>query len=184
MGPIGHGSRVECVRNLDPALAMVHAGWPPGPPAAPPVVWIDRPEPAELASLDAACFAPSWDTETYAKELQRPERRIWVLRTGSPVQSVGFAVCQRVDREVEVLRLGIVPDLRNRGWGKRLLAGVLARLAKAGARRVFLEVREGNRPALALYEAAGFREVSRRRNYYAAPPEDAVIMARDIGRRR
>jgi ribosomal-protein-alanine N-acetyltransferase len=160
------------------------AGWPPDRPARPPAVWIERPDPEELWALDAACFSAPWDAAAYAEELLRPERRIWVLRSGPPPRSVGFAVCQRVEGEVELLRLGVVPGLRNRGWGKRLLAGVLARLAKAGARRVFLEVREGNRPALALYESAGFREVSRRRHYYTAPPEDAVVMARDLGRRR
>ena len=163
---------------------MVPAGWPPGSPASPPAVWIENPDPEELAALDAACFSPAWDAATYAAEVQRTDRRFWVLRGGDPARSVGFAVCLCVDREVEVLRLGIVPGMRNRGWGKRLLAGVLARLAKAGARRVFLEVREGNRPAIAIYEDAGFREVGRRPDYYAAPPEDAVIMARDLGRRR
>jgi len=81
------------------------------------------------------------------------------------------------------MRLGIVPGLRERGWGKRLLAGVLARLASHGVHRVFLEVREGNRPAAALYLGAGFQEVGRRPNYYAAPTEDALLLALNLRRR-
>ena len=39
-----------------------------------------------------------------------------------------------------------------------------------------LEVREGNAPAIALYEKLGFREVGRRKNYYPESKEDAVLM--------
>ena len=39
-----------------------------------------------------------------------------------------------------------------------------------------LEVREGNAPAIALYEKLGFREVGRRKNYYPERKEDAVLM--------
>ncbi|MET0429646.1 MAG: ribosomal-protein-alanine acetyltransferase, partial [Microvirga sp.] len=42
-------------------------------------------------------------------------------------------------------------------------------LAPRGARIVFLEVEEGNAPALALYRRLGFREVGRREGYYARP---------------
>jgi [ribosomal protein S18]-alanine N-acetyltransferase len=163
--------------------APLSAGTPPSPRAIPAAIWDDHPQAAELARLDAACFSPAWDADTYAEGLKRPDRRCWVLRTGTPALSVGFVACQRVEREAEVLRLGIVPGRRERGWGRRLLAGVLARLAKEGVRRVFLEVREGNRPAVALYRGAGFREVGRRPNYYASPPEDALLLARNLGRR-
>jgi len=162
---------------------MSSAGRPLSP-ASSPAAWNDRPTAEELARLDAACFSPAWEASAYAADLMRPERRCWVLRAGTPARGVGFAVCQCVGPEAEVLRLGVVPGMRDRGWGKRLMAGVLARLAKAGVRRVFLEVRAGNRPALALYEGAGFREAGRRADYYAGPPEDAVILARDLGRRR
>ena len=46
----------------------------------------------------------------------------------------------------------------------------LRRLAGLGARTVFLEVDEHNDPALRLYHRAGFREVSRRPNYYPESP--------------
>jgi ribosomal-protein-alanine N-acetyltransferase len=43
---------------------------------------------------------------------------------------------------------------------------------------VFLEVRESNHPALALYGALGFVELDRRKRYYADTDEDAVVMQR------
>ena len=69
-------------------------------------------------------------------------------------------------------------------WGlaRRLLNLNLRRLAGLGARAVFLEVGEHNDPALRLYHRAGFREVSRRTNYY--PGHDggaaALVLRRDL----
>ena len=58
----------------------------------------------------------------------------------------------------------------------------LRRLAGLGARAVFLEVDELNDPALRLYHRAGFRELSRRPNYY--PGHDggaaALVLRRDL----
>jgi ribosomal-protein-alanine N-acetyltransferase len=40
---------------------------------------------------------------------------------------------------------------------------------------VFLEVRESNAPARALYENAGFKQTGRRPSYYTSPLEDAIL---------
>jgi [ribosomal protein S18]-alanine N-acetyltransferase len=48
---------------------------------------------------------------------------------------------------------------------------------------VFLEVEEGNKPALRLYDRAGFREVGRRPGYYtdeAMAPLAARVLRRDL----
>jgi ribosomal-protein-alanine N-acetyltransferase len=42
-----------------------------------------------------------------------------------------------------------------------------------------LELRAGNRGALALYESLGFRARSRRRGYYQQPLEDALVLVRE-----
>ena len=39
-----------------------------------------------------------------------------------------------------------------------------------------LEVRAGNAAAVALYHKWGFLPVGRRKNYYTAPTEDAILM--------
>ena len=63
-------------------------------------------------------------------------------------------------------------------------AFALGRAARAGARRALLEVRAGNREALALYESLGFRRLGVRRGYYREPVEDALVLARELGARR
>ena len=44
--------------------------------------------------------------------------------------------------------------------------------------KIYLEVRESNRAAIALYEKLGFRREGLRRDYYEEPRENAVLMSR------
>ena len=56
---------------------------------------------------------------------------------------------------------------------------------RLGAEQVFLEVRVGNAPAIALYEGEGFVRVARRVALLSGrtrdgPREDALVMRRDV----
>jgi ribosomal-protein-alanine N-acetyltransferase len=51
--------------------------------------------------------------------------------------------------------------------------------ARKGASRALLEVRAGNREAVALYESLGFRRLGLRREYYREPLEDALVLVRE-----
>ncbi len=82
---------------------------------------------------------------------------------GAPL---GFTLCRSLGPEVEVLLVGVVPAARRAGVGRALLAAVAADARASGATTIFLEVRDGNAAALALYRAAGYVVVGRRRDYY------------------
>jgi len=45
----------------------------------------------------------------------------------------------------------------------------------------FLEVRQSNLPAIALYEKMGYKNIGIRKKFYEKPVEDAVIMSKNIG---
>ena len=47
-------------------------------------------------------------------------------------------------------------------------------------RRLLLDVRESNREARAFYEKMAFQEDGIRRGFYQDPPEDAVLMSREL----
>src|SRR5262249_19248766 len=73
------------------------------------------------------------------------------------------------------------PGGGGRGRARHLLDINLRRLVGLGARSVFLEVDEGNVPALRLYRRAGFRDVGRRKAYYSADRGPAaLILRRDL----
>lgn len=94
---------------------------------------------------------------------------------------VGYCVLRVLAGELEIHNLVVAPDRRGRGLGRLLLGFALAFGAGHGAGRALLEVRAGNAAARGLYAAEGFREVGRRAGYYAQPPEDALVLGREIG---
>jgi ribosomal-protein-alanine N-acetyltransferase len=81
--------------------------------------------------------------------------------------------------EGHVATLATHPDFRGQGIAKRLLSYALRRLVEEGARSSFLEVRESNTVAQAMYRKFGFEETGRRRHYYKDNNEDAILMTLD-----
>jgi ribosomal-protein-alanine N-acetyltransferase len=81
--------------------------------------------------------------------------------------------------EAEILTVGVLPHLHRQGIAGGLLRTAMAQARDAGALSMFLEVDIGNQAARALYARAGFREVGRRRRYYANGA-DALVLRVDL----
>jgi ribosomal-protein-alanine N-acetyltransferase len=79
--------------------------------------------------------------------------------------AIGFSLVRSIAGESELLLLAVLPGRHREGIGTRLLDDFIDRARLDGLARVHLEVRDGN-PAVAMYRAAGFVPVGRRRNYY------------------
>lgn len=94
-------------------------------------------------------------------------------------QLVGYFYAQNIVGEVTLLNIAIAPAQQGKGYGKALLEHFIDTSENANADSAWLEVRESNHKAFALYESAGFNEVDRRKNYYPAANgnEDAIIMS-------
>ncbi|MEO8705056.1 MAG: ribosomal protein S18-alanine N-acetyltransferase [Kofleriaceae bacterium] len=137
-------------------------------------------EAATVAELDALedierhSFARPTSREAFVAELGRDQARIYIARERGRV--VGFCNVWIVVDELHVLSVAIHPDHRRAGLGARLLAHVLDAARATGCSVATLEVRRGNRPAIALYERAGFHTVNIRAGYYQDNHEDALVM--------
>ena len=121
---------------------------------------------AGVAEIEAECFSQPWSGRTLAGELENP--------CGSRV--VGYAGMHRVLDEGYIANVAVTAEFRRRGIATALMRRMFlyARREKLGF--LTLEVREGNRAAIAFYEKLGFGAVGRRRNFYANPAEDAILM--------
>lgn len=96
----------------------------------------------------------------------------------------GFVMSRIAADEAEILSIVIAGQMRRSGLGQTLLSAHLAQLAARGVGRLFLEVEEGNAPAIGLYRRLGFESVGRREGYYAKPDGTrlaALVMRRDLG---
>jgi ribosomal-protein-alanine N-acetyltransferase len=126
------------------------------------------------------CYGEAWTAPQCAGLLPMPG--VWLILARARGEAVGFAMARTVAREAELLLLAVKSKERNRGVGGLLLDAFVERALDRGARRLHLEVREGNH-AVNLYRRAGFTQVGRRRNYYSGRDGqiyDALTLARCV----
>lgn len=129
-----------------------------------------------LAAMTARCTDQPWREATLTGHLAQPGTLALIVEAdGEPL---GFVMARVVDEECEILNLGVLPDHRRRGLGRRLLHALFEAVP---AGRCFLEVAADNGPAQALYAAEGFAAVARRPGYYVRDGRrvDALVMRRD-----
>jgi ribosomal-protein-alanine N-acetyltransferase len=131
--------------------------------------------PAMMALEAHAATAAHWRGEDYFRifAADSPQRVVMVLEQDSQVVAFIVALCAGPEWEIE--NVAVAGPARRRGLGTRLLGEFLDQARAAGAQSVFLEVRESNRAARALYEKWAFVEAGRRKAYYSRPTEDALV---------
>jgi ribosomal-protein-alanine N-acetyltransferase len=97
--------------------------------------------------------------------------------------AAGFTLCRAAGPEVELLLIAVHPDWRGQGFGQRLMETACNDAFRRGASELFLEVRENNQAARALYRRNSFIDVGRRADYYAGAGGDryaAITMRRQL----
>ena len=137
-----------------------------------------------MAALEAHIHAAPWTPDNFREAIAAGYSTRVGEREG---RIVAYGVLMLAPGEAQLLNLSVVPDARRNGLGSELLAQFLDDARRLGAEQVFLEVRESNAPAIALYARAGFESVARRESYYpaasdGAPREDALVMRRGLPR--
>jgi [ribosomal protein S18]-alanine N-acetyltransferase len=142
-----------------------------------------------IALIERVSFSDPWTFEAFSAALALPHLRFFVAEDtptggrgggGSERSLVGYVVALVMADEGEIADVAVAPAARRRGIARHLLVRVMVELVQAGVRTLYLEVRESNVPAKALYASLGFEQVGRRRGYYQHPSEDALLLKRDL----
>jgi ribosomal-protein-alanine N-acetyltransferase len=131
-----------------------------------------------VAEIEKSCFADPWTKESFRSVLTGLPAifQVAVPPPGDVVR--GYAIAFSVGEDAEILNLAVDSGFRGQGLAGKMLDVVLIELAARGARTTFLEVRESNEAARALYRSRGFVEIGRRKRYYRRPVEDALVLRR------
>jgi len=149
-----------------------------------------------VMNLERASTAAHWSEQQYQQLFQpgahRPERIVLIAEASLSDPSVpgesnaadarilGFLVAHHIAPEWELENIVVAQSARRKGLGKRLLGALLTRAKETNSDSIFLEVREANAAARALYESTGFEQSGRRKVYYNAPQEDAILYRRPL----
>ena len=133
---------------------------------------VTRDDLAALAEIEVLSFSAPWSAQALELLVTAPNGGISAEENGTVRGYIGYL---GVLDEWEITNVATHPDHRRRGIGRALVSALLQGAVKNDIRRVTLEVRASNAPAIALYESLGFTPCGLRKNFYANPREDGVI---------
>lgn len=129
-----------------------------------------------LTRVDALCFSQPWTYDGLKAELSS-DTAVFAAAVADG-EAVGCAGMHRVCGECYIDKVCVSPGLRRHGIARALVEYLMDYAQSRGDEFITLEVRPSNAPAVALYETCGFKPVGVRKNFYAEPTEDALLMTR------
>jgi ribosomal-protein-alanine acetyltransferase len=133
-----------------------------------------------VAAMERRAFSDPWSANSFRALFGNPIVHFAVAEDVMTGHVVGYVVAWFAADEAEIANLAVSEDARRSGVGAQLLDNALDVATKQRCRVVFLEVRESNAAARALYASRQFEEVGRRSRYYRKPVEDALVLRRDL----
>ena len=128
----------------------------------------------QIEEIERECFSRPWTAEQLMSQMRDAQHEFIAAVDDSRV--LGYVGLMYVLDEGYISNVAVHPEARRQGIGDALIDALAARAAELELAFLTLEVRESNAPAIALYAKHGFHPVGKRKNYYDAPKEDAVLM--------
>ena len=93
---------------------------------------------------------------------------------------VGFVIFHVAADVSEIYNIAVESVHARSGIGKELMLAAIHESGRRQARKVILEVRKSNNPAINFYLKFDFKITGERKNYYSNPIEDAYVMELDV----
>ena len=150
-----------------------------------------------IAEVDKTAYAHPWNLRHFQDSLAGGHLLQMLVSTpvatalaAAPVPTLpdgrwllGYFVAMKGVDEAHLLNITTVPRHQRQGWAQVMLQALGLWCQQEHCPTLWLEVRDSNAPARALYRKLGFEEVGRRRGYYPAGQglrEDAIVMKQDL----
>lgn len=116
-------------------------------------------------------WGEAWNQPQVAGALTMPNTfALLIDKAGATLQdadetAVGFVLSRTAADEEELLLIGVLPEYRGMGIGRKLIEQLMTDARERGVAKIFLEMRHNN-PAQSLYRQIGFEPIGQRANYY------------------
>ena len=134
----------------------------------------------DLYAVEEVCFPPPERfSRSYMQRLVRkPRAATWVAEES--FRLAGFAIIewsrQSAGIQAYIPTIEVLPEMRCRGIGSKLLQRIEGSAAAVGAIEVWLHVDVRNSSAIRLYEAHGYRNAGEAQHYYARGRDAKIYM--------
>ncbi len=137
----------------------------------------------QILEIEKISFKETWSLLLFLEELKCKDALNYVVKTDmskDPETVIAYICTRIIDREMSILRIAVSKKWQNMGIAYWLLNKVFEIAYSKGAVSVFLEVRNSNKAALALYDKAGFINIGKRPHYYVETGEDALVLFKEL----
>lgn len=82
----------------------------------------------------------------------------WVLELGDQIVGTGaYYPVSRGEKAVEIRKMYLLPEVRGKGWGKKLLQALENAIASRGFQTIWIETASVLKEAVQLYESSGYQ---------------------------
>ncbi len=134
---------------------------------------------SRLVALDNSATPTPWSEQNFRDSLHSKDQ-CWILENNNAIIASG--IVSLVMDEASLLNITVCPDYQGQGLGRKMLEFLMSESLRSGASVCFLEVRESNKAAIALYISSHFSQVGIRKNYYQLQGrgENALVMKREL----
>jgi [ribosomal protein S18]-alanine N-acetyltransferase len=137
-----------------------------------------------VLAIELAAYEFPWSRGNFIDSLAAGH--VAQLLCGARGELLGYLVALPGFEEMHLLNLTVAPAEQGRGHARCMLEWLVAQCAQQQAAQLWLEVRESNARARAVYRRFGFAHIGKRKGYYPAAGsrrEDAVVMGLPIAPR-
>lgn len=132
----------------------------------------------DIHIIEKESFTDSWSIESLKSEISNKNTIFLVAVYEKEV--LGYILGKVSIESADILKIAVKLQFRRFGVSKLLLKAFIDSAIKFGIKELFLEVRVSNNVAINLYKLFGFKVVGIRKNFYADPKEDALLVKKDI----
>ena len=136
--------------------------------------------PLELSYLEAIvqiekeCFSVPWSSVNFEESIKNPMNYFVCAKLNDEVS--GYAGMYAIEDEGYLYNIAVAKPFRGQGIAKAMIENLIHHSKVLNLKFLSLEVRQSNVVAIHLYEKYGFESCGVRKNFYAYPTENALIM--------
>lgn len=139
-----------------------------------------RPATAEdlpaIVGVENASHAAPWTLANFEAELAKPYSRFLVLTDDETDSKIyGYIVYWMMFDECQILNVVVAPEYRKKGYAALMIRQAVRDGVQKSLKRVVLDVRKSNLPAIQLYQKLGFLIARVQKSFYSNG-EDAYSM--------
>ena len=133
----------------------------------------------DCVDLDTKSLNGLWTRSQWETELSDPKRICIGIIELKTKKILGLCTAWSVLDELHITSLAVHPLHQRKGLGKFLISDLTNRSYSLRVKKIHLEVKDINEPAIAFYKSMGFKIVGNRPSFYK-DGSDALIFSRQL----